>query len=418
MTMDKPIEKKKGLQRKHLYWAVGGLLLAFLIWKAVTDIHGSTFRAEKDKLTISAVEAGQFNDYISVIGQVEPISTIYLDAEEGGKVEQILIEEGEMVKAGDVILKLKNNDLTLNIMNSESNLAYHTNELRNTRIQMEQQKIANRQQLNQTDFELKRLERTYRQQKDLYADKLIAYEDFLRAEEEYEFKKQDRDLIYRKLVQDSIFRENQKHAMDENLVNMQANLSMVQQRLQDLDVKAPVDGQLGLLKAQIGESIGKGQRIGQVNVLTSYKITAMVDEHYIDRIRPGLPATIERNDKTLNLVVKKVYPEVRSGQFEIDLVFEGEAPENLRTGQTFHVRIELGEPEKAIMVPRGGFFQSTGGQWIFVLDPAEKEAFKRKIQVGRQNPMYFEILDGLKPGEKVITSGYELFGDNDRIVLR
>jgi HlyD family secretion protein len=253
---------------------------------------------------------------------VEPISTIYLDAEEGGKVEQILIEEGEMVKAGDVILKLKNNDLTLNIMNSESNLAYHTNELRNTRIQMEQQKIANRQQLNQTDFELKRLERTYRQQKNLYADKLIAYEDYLRAEEEYEFKKQDRDLIYRKLVQDSIFRENQKHAMDENLVNMQANLSMVQQRLQDLDVKAPVDGQLGLLKAQIGESIGKGQRIGQVNVLTSYKITAMVDEHYIDRIRPGLPATIERNDKTLNLVVKKVYPEVRSGQFEIDLVFE------------------------------------------------------------------------------------------------
>jgi len=418
MTMDKPIVKKKGIKRKHIYWIVGGLLLIFLVYKSVTGMRGSSYRAERDKLTISTVDSGLFNDYISVIGQVEPISTVFLDAEEGGKVVQILVEEGEMVKTGDVILRLKNNDLTLNIMNSESNLAYHSNELRNTRIQMEQQKIANRQQLNQIEYELNRLERKYKQQKDLYIDKLIPREDFLQAEEDFEYKKQERELIYKKLIQDSIFRENQKRSMDENLSNMQANLAMVQQRREDLDVKAPVDGQLGLLKAQIGESIGKGQRIGQINVLTSYKITAMVDEHYIDRFRAGLPATIERKDDTYGLLVKKVYPEVRNGQFQIDLVFKGDVPENLRTGQTFHLRIELGESEKATMVPRGGFFQSTGGQWIFVLDATGREARKRNIQVGRQNPMYFEILDGLKPGEQVITSGYELFGDNDRIVLK
>ena len=419
MGMDKVIEKKKGFQKKHIFWGLGGILLVgFLIVKVVFGDHSSVFRAEKDKLTISSVEDGIFNDYITVIGQVEPILTIFLDAEEGGKVEEKLIEEGEMVKKGDIILKLRNNDLNLSIMNSESSMAYQTNELRNTQIQMEQQKIVNKQQLLQIDFEIVRLARNYEQQKSLFNEGLIAKEDYMKVEEDYLRTKKNRELIFMKLVQDSIFRENQKIQMDQSLGNMHLNLKVVQQRREDLNVKAPVDGQLGLLNAEIGESINKGQRIGQINILDNFKVNAKIDEHYIDRIVRGLTASLDRNGTNFNLTVKKVYPEVRDGQFEIDLVFEGQSPENVRTGQTYHVKLELGESQKALMIPRGGFFQSTGGQWAFVLNDAGTEAVKRPIKIGKQNPQYYEVLEGLNAGEKVITSGYEMFGTNDKITFR
>lgn len=418
MGMDKVIEKKKGLRPKHIIWAVGVLAFGFLMYKVFFTQTGSTFKAEKDKLTISAVEDGQFNDYITVIGNVVPITTIFLDAEEGGKVEEKLIEEGEMVKKGDIILKLRNNDLNLSIMNSESSMAYQTNELRNTQIQMEQQKIQNKQQLLTIDYELVRLARSYEQQKALFDEGLVAKEDFLKAEEDYLKSKKNRELIYLKMVQDSIFRENQKIQMDQSLGNMQLNLKVVQQRREDLNVKAPVDGQLGLLEAEIGESISKGQRIGQINILDNFKIKALIDEHYIDRVKRDLPATLDRNGTNFNLKVRKVFPDVRNGQFEIDLVFEGSTPDNIRTGQTYHIKLELGESAKAVLLPRGGFFQSTGGQWVYVLNENETEATKRSIRIGKQNPQYYEVLEGLNPGEKVITSGYEMFGTNDRITFK
>ena len=417
MGMDKAIEKKKGLRPKHILWIVGVLAFGFLLYKVMFSATGSTFRAEKDKLTISTVEDGLFNDYITVIGNVEPITTIFLDAEEGGKVEEKLIEEGEMVKKGDVILKLRNNDLNLNIMTSESDMAYKTNELRNTQIQMEQQKIQNKQQLLQIDYEIVRLARNYEQQKALFKEELIAKEDYLKAEEDYLRSKKNRELIFMKLIQDSIFRENQKIQMDQTLGNLQLNLKVVQQRREDLNVKAPVDGQLGLLDAEIGESINKGQRIGQINILGNFKVNAKIDEHYIDRIVRGLTATLDRNGTNFNLTVKKVYPDVRDGQFEIDLIFDGTTPDNIRTGQTYHIKLELGESAKAVMLPRGGFFQSTGGQWVYVLSKDGSEATKRNIKIGKQNPQYYEVLEGLNPGEKVITSGYEMFGTNDRITF-
>ncbi len=417
MGMDKVLEKKKGIQKKHIFWGLGILLVGFLVAKLVFGDHSSVFRAEKDKLSISSVEDGMFNDYITVIGQVEPISTIFLDAEEGGKVEEKLIEEGEMVKKGDVILKLRNNDLNLSIMNSESSMAYQTNELRNTQIQMEQQKIQNKQQLLQIDYEIVRLARNYEQQKSLFDEGLIAREDYLKVEEDYLRTKKNRKLIFMKLIQDSIFRENQKLQMDQSLMNMQLNLKEVQQRREYLNLKAPVDGQLGLLNAEIGESINKGQRIGQINILDNFKVNAKIDEHYIDRIVRGLTATLDRNGTNFNLTLKKVYPEVRDGQFEIDLIFEGHTPENVRTGQTYHVKLELGESQKALMIPRGGFFQSTGGQWVFVLNADGTEATKRNIKIGKQNPQYYEVLEGLNAGEQVITSGYEMFGTNDRITF-
>ena len=418
MGMDRKIEKKKGIRPKHIIWAVAAIAFAFLLYKVVVGSSGSVFRAEKDKLTISAVEDGLFNDYITVIGQVEPITTIYLDVEEGGKVEEIYIEEGEMVKKGDVILKLKNDDLNTQIMNSESNMAYHSNELRNTQINIEQQQIFNRRSKLEVDLQVTQAERRYKQYRALYDDDLVAKEEYLQAKEDYELSIKQKELTYQKFEQDSIFRSNQKANMDESLRNMRDNLEMARMRLDNLNVKAPADGQLGLLNAEIGENINRGQRLGMVNILTDFKINALIDEHYIDRVRRDLHSSFDRGGMDYNLKVKKVYPEVREGQFEIDMIFEGEKPDNIRTGQTYHTKLELGQSEKAVLVPKGGFFQSTGGQWIYVLNENGTEAQKRSIRIGKQNPQYYEVLEGLQGGENVITSSYDLFGDNDRIVFK
>lgn len=418
MSMDRIIEKKKGLKMKHVYIAGGVIIFGFLIYQVFFASHESVFRAEKDKLTISTVEDGLFNDYITVIGQVEPISTIYLDVEEGGKVEEIYIEEGEMVKKGDVILQLRNADLNATIMNSESQLAYHANELRNTQIQIEQQRIENKQQKLQVDLKVVQAKRKFNQYEKLVNEDLIAKEDYLQAKEDYELSLKEQELTYQKMVQDSIFRSNQKISMDESLENTRLSLKMAKEQLENLNVKAPVDGQLGLLDAEIGQSISRGQRLGLIHILTDFKINARIDEHYIDRVRRELPATFERGGTNYELTVKKVYPEVREGQFEIDMVFDHEKPENIRTGQTYHIKLELGESGKAILLPRGGFFQSTGGQWVFVLDSDGTKAVKRSIRIGKQNPQYYEVLEGLQAGEKVVTSGYELFGNNDKLVLK
>ncbi|WP_423129678.1 efflux RND transporter periplasmic adaptor subunit [Gaoshiqia sp. Z1-71] len=403
---------------KHLYIAGGVVVFGFLVYRILFASHESVFRAERDKLTISAVEDGLFNDYITIIGQVEPISTIYLDVEEGGKVEKIYIEEGEMVEEGDVILKLKNTDLNTTIMNSESQLAYHANELRNTQIQIEQQQIQNKRQKLETDLKVVQAKRRFSQYERLYREELVAREDYLQAKEDYELSLKEQELTYQKMIQDSIFRTNQRTSMDESLENTRLSLQMARERLENLQVKAPVSGQLGLLDAEIGQSISRGQRLGLIHILTDFKINAKIDEHYIDRVRRELPAAFDRGGANYRLSVKKVYPEVREGQFRIDLVFEGETPENIRTGQTYHIKLELGQSEKAVLLARGGFFQSTGGQWVYVLNENGTEATKRSIRIGKQNPQYYEVLEGLRPGEQVITSGYELFGANDKLILR
>ncbi len=418
MSMDRKIEKKKGLKAKHIYIVIVIVLVFGLSMKMIFGAQTSTFRAEEDKLNIAEVTSGSFKDYISIIGMVEPKTTIYLDLEEGGKVVEKLIDEGETVKKGDVIVKLVNNDLKLQILNTESSLAYQSNELRNTLISMEQQKINNLQQLLSIDTDIIRLKRRYEQNLKLYEKGFISKEDYLISKENYEFSRRDRDLRYQRMVQDSIFRENQKLQMNSSLKNMEQNLEMVRQRLENLNIKAPADGQLGSLEVEIGQSINRGQRIGQLHILNDFKIVAEVDEHYIDRVRRGLSGSFTRNDKSYHQVTKKVYPEVRDGRFKVDLIFDGESPEKLRTGQTYHIKLELGQPVDAILLPRGGFFQSTGGQWVFVLDESGDFATKRNIKIGRQNSQYFEVLEGLEAGEKVITNNYDSFGDNDRIEFK
>ncbi|MCE5347174.1 MAG: efflux RND transporter periplasmic adaptor subunit [Bacteroidales bacterium] len=416
--MDKVIEKKKGFRMKHLFWGLGILLLLFFVFKLIKAGKTSVFRAEADKITVSTVEENIFNDYITVTGQVEPITTIYLDAAEGGRVSERLIEEGSMVNNGDVIIRLENRQLYQNIIESEASLAEKENYLRTTRINFETELIQSRRNILDSEYKVTRKKRTYEQYKTLFDQGLISKEDYLQSKEDYEYEIGLLKINRLKAVNDSTLQATSMMTLESDLGKMRQMLQLVHDRLDNLNVKAPVDGQLGMLDAEIGQSIASGQRIGQINVLTNFKIKAKIDEHYIDHVQRGLSAFFDRNGTEMKLTVRKVYPEVREGQFEIDMVFEGTHPENLRTGQTYHIKLELGESEKAIMIPRGGFFQSTGGQWIFVLNEAGDEAIKRTIRIGKQNPQYYEVLEGLQTGEKVITSGYELFGDDDKIVLR
>ncbi|MFT5749851.1 MAG: HlyD family secretion protein [Ancylomarina sp.] len=418
MSMDRKIEKKKGIKAKHIYIIGISAVVLVLSIKMIFGAQSSTFRAEEDKLNIAEVNAGSFKDYVSIIGMVEPKTTIYLDLEEGGKVIEKLIDEGEKVKKGDVIVKLVNNDLKLQILNTESSLAYQSNELRNTLIGMEQQKINNLQQLLSIDTDIIRLKRHYEQNAMLFEKGFISKEDYLISKENYDFSLRDRDLRYQRMVQDSIFRANQKLQMNSSLMNMKQNLEMVRQRLENLNIKAPADGLLGTLDIEIGQSINRGQRIGQLHILNDFKIVADVDEHYIDRVRRGLASSFTRNEKLYRQITKKIYPEVRDGRFKVDLIFDGDSPDKLRTGQTYHLKLELGQPVDALLLPRGGFFQSTGGQWVFVLDKSGDYATRRAIKIGRQNTQYFEVLEGLEAGEQVIINNYESFGDNDRIEFK
>lgn len=415
MGMDRIIEKKKGPTPKQIVLVALGALVIGLIVKMALSASVSVYKTDISKVMLGNVEKTDFKDYISIVGSVAPSTTIFLSADEGGKVQEKLIEEGEMVKKGDVIFRMVNNDLNLQIMNAESQLAYQANELRNTLINMDQQKINNKRNLLDIDFQIMKLKRAYEQNKVLYDEGNVSAEDFTRSREDYEYAVKERELRYEQMVQDSIFRENQRTQMNASLKNMQANLSIVRQRLEDLNVKAPADGQLGTLDIEIGQNIGQGQQFGQLNIIDSYKVTAQVDEHYIDRVKKDLHATFERQERQFSVKVKKVYPEVRDGKFQIDMQFGDTAPDNLRTGQTYHIKLELGQSTESVVIPRGGFFQATGGQWIFVLDQSGKFATRRNIKIGRQNALYYEVLEGLNPGEKVIVSDYSAFGDNDRI---
>jgi HlyD family secretion protein len=416
--MDILLEKKKGLRKKHIPYIAGGSVLLILILWMILGNHKSRLTVEGDKLTMETVSKGEFNDYIRINGQVEPINTIQLSAIEGGMVEQKVVEEGVSVRQGDVIVRLKNPMLNLNILDSEAQLAEKQNFLRNTQVQMEQERLSLKKEKLQLELDVERKKRKFQQYKQLNAEKLTSQEEYLQAKEDYEFAVNSRKLVVERQKQDSIYRGIQIKQMEESLHNMRENLMLVRQRIDNLNVKAPVTGQLGLLDVEIGQSVSAGNRIGQISVLSDYKIEALIDEHYIDKVKAGLNATFDREDKNFALRVRKVYPEVRDKQFKTDFVFAGERPANIRTGQTYYINLQLGEPTQAVMIPRGSFYQTTGGQWIFVVSKDGKTATRRTITIGRQNPLYYEVTSGLQPGEKVITSGYETFGDSQELVLQ
>lgn len=416
--MDTIIEKKKGLKKKHVPFVIGGIVLLTAIGWLIFGNHASKLNVDKQKLSIQSVTKGQFNDYVRISGQVQPINTIQLSAIEGGMVAQKLIEEGSEVHAGEVIVQLTNPMLSLNILDSEAQLAEKQNFLRNTQVAMEQEKLNLKKEKLQLDMDVERKKRKYQQYKQLYSENLTSKEEYLQAQEDYHYAVDGRNLVVERQKQDSLYRGIQINQMEESLSNIRRNLMLVRQRVDNLNVKAPVSGQLGLLDVEIGQTVATGGRVGQISVLSDYKVEALIDEHYIDRVRTGLDATFERQDKDFALRVRKVYPEVREKQFKTDFIFEGERPENIRAGQTYYINLQLGQPVDAILIPRGAFYQTTGGQWVFVVTADGSKAIRRKITIGRQNPNYYEVTSGLEAGEKVITSSYDTYGDVQELILK
>lgn len=411
--MDIKIEKRKGLTPRRAVVALGAMAAAGLVAWAVAGSAAGWLRVSRRSITVSTVTRGEFNDFIRVSGRVAPISVVQLSPEEGGIVREKVVEEGASVKAGDVILRLSNSNLDLQILNAEAELAEKQNLLRNTQVAMQQDKLANEQERIQLNMEAERKGRGASQSERLYAQKFISREECLQAREDYELALRKKALVEERLRQDSVYRTVQMEQMEDNLANMRRNVVLIRERKSKLEVRAPIDGELGLLDVELGQSITAGQMVGQINDMSDYKIEAKIDEHYIDRVTGGLPAEFERQESKFALRVRKVFPEVREGRFRTDFVFDGDRPDNIRSGQTYYINLQLGEPTECLMIPKGAFFASTGGQWIFVLSADGSKAFRRPIRIGRQNPQTYEVLDGLEAGERVLTSGYEAFGDND-----
>ena len=415
--MDIQLEKKKGIRKKHIPYIVGGVLFLALLGWLVFGSYSSTLRVDARSVGIATAKYDLFNDFIRVDGQVQPITVVQLSSLEGGIVEEKVIEEGTQVKISDVIIRLSNPQLDLSILSAEASLTEQTNILRNVQIQLQQQKLSNENERLQLKLETTRTKRMFEQYGKLYDESLISKEEYLKAQEDYDLAIKKLSLISERIHQDSVYRSAQVGQMEDGLHSMQENLRLVRQRKENLNVRSQINGELGLLEVVLGQNISVGQKIGQVNDLSDYKIESKIDEHYIDRVRSGLSATFERQGSNYELNVRKVFPEVREGKFRAEFVFTNERPDNIRSGQTYYISLELGQPTESIIIPKGSFFQSTGGNWIFVLDAAGKKAYRRNIRIGRQNPQYYEVLEGLEIGERVITSSYDSYNDSQVLIL-
>jgi HlyD family secretion protein len=417
--MDIKIEQKKyRIPRKYWPWIGGGVVLvAALVWLAVGNFT-STLQVDNRGLSIATVKDTQFDDYVSLDGNVVPIQVVQISPEEGGVVVEKVVDEGTKVHKGDVIVKLSNSNLDLEILNAESELAEKQDLLRNTQLSMEQDQLSNRTEAAQLAMDEQAKKRAYAHQSTLQKEQLNSREDYLKAKEDYQLAVEKSRLIRQRLSKSSQMRQAQMSQMSNDLASMRRNVELVRQRKAKLDVRSTIDGEVGTLDVELGQSIAAGQKIGVINDLSDYKVEAQVDEHYIDRVHSGLSATFTQNGKTYRLIVRKVYPEVHDGRFKIDFIFQGARPQNIRTGQTYYIDLQLGESKKAMLIPKGTFYSTTGGSWIFVLDASGHKAYRRNIRIGRQNPQYYEVLDGLEPGERVIVSGYESYKDYKELKIK
>lgn len=419
--MDKIIEKKTGWRaaftRKAVkYWLAGAFTVLMTI--LLLNTGGSSLRIDGSSIISGDVTEGEFNDYIRISGQLQPMVTIQLSPLEGGTVEKIFVEEGAKVSKGEPIVILSNDNLDLQILNSEAELAEKENILRNTLISLEQQKLSHEKDRLSYETQAWRNKRAYEQNGRLYEEKLISREEYLKAKEDYELARKNLDLTLRSMIQDSLYRSTEITRLRESLDNMRMNMQLIRGRKDKLTIKAPIDGVIGLLDANLGQYIASGVKIGQINSEGNYKIEAKIDEHYIDKVVPGLQATFNRQNEKFDAQLRKVYPEVRDGKFQADFKFVGGQPENIRTGQTYYLNLQLGQAEQSVLIPRGTFYQNTGGKWVYVLSKDGGRAVKRSIRIGRQNPQFYEILEGLEPGEKVIVSNYDSYGDKDELIIR
>lgn len=416
--MDIEIKQKYPFLRKYgIIIIVAAAIIAAVAW-ALINASTTSYQTDSNGLLIETVAKGEFNDYMHITGKVETGTIVQVSALETGIVEKKWVEEGAMVNAGDIILTLHNPNLQQQILDSESQLAEKQNMLRDTEIAMEKERLQIKQDLLTARTELNRKQRTASQQKTLYEENLTSREEYLKAQEDLALAQASLSLLEDRLRQDSLYRSVQVAMMRESLHNMQENFTLVRRRADNLNIRASHSGQLGSLSAELGQNIAAGQQVGQINILDNYKIAVSIDEHYIDRVMPGLKgAALRDNRRQFDIEIRKVYPEVTDGQFRADLAITSPLPSNLRVGQTYPIDLKLGESTESVIIPRRSFFQATGGKWIYVVDSDGKSATRREIKVGRQNPKYYEVLEGLEPGEKVITSSYRDFGEADKIII-
>jgi HlyD family secretion protein len=417
--VDRKIEKKT-FTPKRIALIVGALVvigsIGYGVWTSATG--GQSLNVDREKLTVSTVEQGPFQEFIAVTGNVLPERTVFLDAVEGGRVEEMYIREGAMVEQGQPILRLSNNDLRLQMLNSEASLAEQQSRMQQLRLSMEQQSLSLQQQIAQMEYEIQRLERQHNRQERLYEKNLIAEQEYLDTRDQLNYQQRRLGLTRAAYVQDSLSQESRLAQMENTTQRLQSSYDAMQEAISNLTVEAPISGQLTALNAEVGQIISSGSRLGQVDKIDSYKIRAQIDEYYIERVRSGQTATTQPlGGQEYALAVSRVYPEVENGRFEVDLRFEDEQPASIRRGQSIRIRLELGSPEEATLLSRGGFYQSTGGNWAYVLTDDGDTAVRQPIRLGRQNPNNFEVLGGLQPGDQVVTSSYETFGDADRLVM-
>lgn len=417
-SMDRKLEKRFWTARRIALAAFAALFLAFVGYQLLYGTGPSTLNVDAEKLTISEATYGPFQEYIVEQGTIAPLTTIYLDATDGGRVEEVFVEQGSQVRAADAILRLSNPNLQLNVMQREADLFRETNNLRQTRVNMETRRLDLRAQRVDLDYQLLQAKREYERHEQLLKQNLISRQEYDRAKDLYDYIVRKRDVTIETQKQDSLYQNAQVEQLEESISRMGSNLKIVKSNQENLTLRAPVDGLLSSLNAEIGESKSPGQRLGQIDVEEGFKVRVGIDEHYIARVSPGQSASFDFSGKTYDLAIRRVYPEVVDGQFQADMAFAGPAPNGLRRGQTLQVRIALGELVDAIQIPRGGFYQKTGGQWMYALDPSGDFAVRRPIKLGRQNSRFFEVLEGLQPGDKVITSMYDNFGDMERLALK
>lgn len=416
--MDTEIKQRFPHLKKYVWIAVAGVALTGIAGYAIAVSGTTTYTADADTITTGDVTLGSFNDNIRINGKVETGVSVQVSALESGIVECRVAEEGAFVNEGDVIITLRNPNLRQQILDSESQLAEKQNMLRDTEIAMEKERLQIKQDLLVARTELNRKRRTARQQEALYDEKLTSREEYLVAREDCQLAEENYQLLLNRQRQDSLYRSVQLDMMRESLRNMQENFTLVRQRADNLSIRASHSGQLGSLNAELGQNIPAGTQVGQINILDNYKITVQIDEHYIDRVTAGLKGVAHRQNQQHQLTLAKVYPEVTDGTFRADFTIDGDAADNLRVGQTYSIELILGEPAQAVMVPRGTFFQWSGGRYVYVLAPDGKSATRREVRLGRQNPQFFEVLEGLEPGERIITSSYKDFGDATKILIK
>ncbi|MBL7736530.1 MAG: HlyD family efflux transporter periplasmic adaptor subunit [Chitinophagaceae bacterium] len=416
--MDTVIKKKKWTLKRILWMAAAIAIIAFAVPALHSAAGSNRLNVHRSRIVINEVIKGSFREYIPVTGIVQPVTTIYLDAAEGGRVEEKYADDGAMVKKDAPILRLSNTDLELNLVNQETSVFNLLTQMQISQNAARQNTIAKLNQMADVDNTFKEAERVYLLNKELYREKVISGQEFRQSQIAYDYQVKKKALTEQILRQDSLAAREEMEQTRQSYQRTQNALEVMRKKVGDLIVRAPVDGQLTALDAEIGQNKNKGERLGQIDVLRGFKIRANIDEHYISRIFTGLKAEFNFNDTMYGLVIKKVYAQVASGQFQVDMQFTGAIPGGIRRGQTLQVRLTLSDAAPAVMIPRGGYYEQTGGNWIFKIDGDRQRAYKAPIETGRQNPEYYEIISGLKPGDKVITSTYNAYEKKEELILQ